>query len=699
MEAVRPATPAPSRSADQRQSGRRPQFFSAKSHAAIWRVLRAALLRAEGVILLTGVEGSGKSSLLKRLPGMIPDNRDLAMVQSADLPDSEFLQQLIAATTLVKGESGSLSPVDPHAPDVPTLADFQEDHPSLTLQDLVDAMEERVAMGRKLVLVVDQAHLLNPETLAWLDMMARFVSEGIKPVQLLLSGQPELRSLLESETGRNLADKIVGSCEVTPLTRGEVWDYLAFQLDKSMGWPVRVSWFGWMEIYAYSLGIPLKIDLLLRRVLPLVRQRNAKVVTRSMVRLAMTMGKPMERGSFLATLPVKTRVALLAGSVVFVSGTGYLAGLFDSPSQPSEKPVAKKGDSGEGSAYIRIVQPETPGSGTKPDKTEKTDKPTPPKDAKSPEEKTDDRSPAPKKRYWEPSLPNRASDTPLPQPIPERAEPGLAALAKPSPEAPLPGNRSPVTDPEAFRKRYQTAKTASANAPAPAPETQPVDMPSEPAAGTEAKKATPPATPLPLAANKTSRPTSGPDGAGDAEESAKPRDPPRLPPPPPPPPPLPSAARHTAAIIPPGDGGEKEELSSKPANLPAKPVPSGLRPPAERKGETEEKPTKPAPKTAAKENAPLPHITGVATEKSFRAVGKLYVVQIGSFTTQEGADSLKQTLSGNGRDPYVHLSQKKNRRFYSVRMNYRARDAAERMAHTIQQQEGLSGKVLELNYD
>ncbi|MBF0192196.1 MAG: AAA family ATPase [Magnetococcales bacterium] len=691
MEAVRPATPAPSRSADLRQPGRRPQFFSAKSHAAIWRVLRAALLKAEGVILLTGVEGSGKSSLLKRLPGMIPDNRDLAIIQSADLPDAEFLQQLITATALLQGESGSLSPVDPHAPELPTLDECVDYPLSLTLQDLVDAMEERVAMGRKLVLVVDEAHLLNPETLSWLDMMVRFVSEGIKPVQLLLSGQPELRTLLESETGRNLADRIVGSCEVTPLTRGEVWNYLAFQLDKSMGWPVRVSWFGWLEIHAYSQGLPLKIDLLMRRILPLVRQRNAKVVTRSMVRLAMTMGKPMERGSFLATLPVKTRAALLAGSVVFVSGTAYLlTGLFGAPSQPSETPVTKKGESGEGSAYIRIVEPESPGS------TPKTDKPAAAKETKPQEEKTEDRAPAPKKRYWEPNLPARSSDAPLPQPLPERAEPGLAALAKPSAELPLPANRPPTTDPEAFRKRYQTAKSASANAPP--PETPPVEEPVEDPAATAAKKGASAASLFPLA-GKAPRPASGlPDTTSGNPEpgTTKPRDPPRIPPPPPPPPP-PAAARHTAALAP-GDDNEKEELSGRPGTG-SKPVQSSPRPPAERRGENEEKPAKSSTKAAARENAPLPRITGVATEKSFRAVGKLYVVQIGSFTSQEGADSLKQTLTGSGRDPYVHLSQKKNRRFYSVRMNYRARDAAERMAQTIQQQQGLSGKVLELNYD
>ncbi|MBF0628652.1 MAG: AAA family ATPase, partial [Magnetococcales bacterium] len=475
MEAVRSATPAPSRSADPRPAGRRHPFFSAKSHASIWRVLRTALLRAEGVILLTGGEGSGKSTLIKRLPGMIPDNRDLVMIPSADLPDAEFLQQLIAATTLVRGEAGALVPVESTSDAATLHLPLAHAAPALTLQDLIDAMEERVANGRRLVLVVDDAHLIAEEPLAWLDMMVRFVSEGIKPVQLLLSGRPELRSVLDSESGRNLTEQIVGSCEVTPLTRGEVWDYLALQLDKSMGWPIRVSWFAWVEVYGYSQGVPLKIDQLLKRILPLLRQRNAKKVSRAMVRLAMTMGRPMQPGSFIASTP-KARAAVWLGGVSLLAGAGYLmAGLFEPTTSDTDKPViVKKGDSGESSSYVRLPEPTIPKTdkGDKTGKTDKGDKTSPLKESKAPEEKADDKPAAPKKRYWEPNMPIRP-DGPLP--LPERAEPGLSALSKPASEPILP-NRS-LPDPESFRKRYQSAKAVTGPGNAPFDPPPPADPP------------------------------------------------------------------------------------------------------------------------------------------------------------------------------------------------------------------------------
>ncbi|MBF0613725.1 MAG: AAA family ATPase [Magnetococcales bacterium] len=685
MEAVRPATSASARSVDQRPSGRRQQFFSAKSHAAVWRVLRAGLLRAEGVILVTGSEGSGKTSLLKRLSGMIPDNRDLAQIAAADQPDAHFLHHLIAATALPKGDAGALIPVDPEIP-TSHIAEPRTFHPAWTLQDLVDAMEERVAMGRKLVLVVDDAHLLNPEPLAWLDMMARFVSEGVKPIQLILSGRSEMRTLLESESGPGLAELIVGSCEVTPLTRGEVWDYLAVQLERSLGWPVKVSWFAWVEIYGYSQGNPLKIDQLLRRLLPIARQKSAKVVNRSMVRLAMTMGRAMHSGSLFRNAPPKVRAAILAGGVTLLALVGYGAGLFDSSSDSSQPVAARKGESGENTTYVKL--PDVGSSANPASKSDKGERPektsAPAKDVAKPADDKNDEKGSSKKKYWEPNMPIRP-DGPMPHPAPERPEPGLAALSKPASE-PITLARAPASDPEAFRKRYQSAKALSGAVPEEGSGAAPPEG-GEPAQPAEGKKNTPPLIPPVVKGSRTApvpeaaapRPASephamppgNPEGESDAQSAANKEGGVRVPPPPrPPAPPL----QNLRAAAPARESGER---SGKPPS--AKPSPQSNQ--------------------DSHETAPLPRITGVATEKNFRAVGRVFVVQVGSFSNQESADQLKRTLSGPGRDLYVHLYQKQNRRIYSVRMNYRTKDPADRMAQTIQQQRGLATKVMELNYD
>ncbi|MBF0261055.1 MAG: AAA family ATPase [Magnetococcales bacterium] len=695
------------------------------------------MLRAEGLILITGPEGSGKSALVKRLPGMIPDNRDLAVIQSASLKDAEFLRQLIAATTLARDESGALVPVEDEAL-VPEM--WEEGGvalPAMSMQDLLESLEERVAMGRKLVLVVEDAHALTPSAMTWLDLLVRYVSEEIRPVQLVLVGRSELRGLLDSEVDINLSSQLVGSCEVTPLTRREVWDFLRFQFDRLLESPVKLSIFAWMEIYGHSQGIPLKIELLLKRLLPLIRQRNAKAVDRAMVRLAMTMGRPMQPGSFVGWTP-RQRLAVVAGGVVMLmAGVGQVAGWFGSAPSEGETVVVKKGPSGENTSYVKIIEPESPTAGksdkpgdksVKSDKadgkagkadkpTEKGDKSATPKEGKPADEKGDDKATITKKRYWEPNMPVRPETPPSPQTL-ERMEAMVEAIEKLTAE-PQPPRPSPPTDPEAFRKRYQTAKVISSTASAePVAEGVPstvaesaekllphdlkkggVVAPPDPKKG----GAVAPPTPVPLRNARTgqvydpfltrSAPAPAPTTPAPALESGaeeggvpilKARDLGRKPPPPVLPPP--AQVVKVASAPPPeksdssgsAERFEERPEESKPKSVVAKPLPV-------------------KPKQA---DQPLPKISGVATEKSFRSVGRVYVVQIGSFAKVDGADQLKRTLSDHGRgDPYVHLYERKGKKLYSVRVNFRSRETAERMARTIQDQDGLSTKVMELNYD
>ncbi|MEO5331271.1 MAG: AAA family ATPase [Magnetococcus sp. YQC-5] len=726
MDAVKPAGQTSHRSSDIRQPSRRTHFFSAKSHTPIWRALRAALQRAEGVILVVGGEGIGKTSLIKRLHGMLPDNRDLVLIPSPDLPDTEFLQQLITATTLVKrGDAGSLSPVETHS------HESQSTHPTptqptMTAQDLFDAMEERVAMGRKLVLAIDQAHLLNGAQLTMLDMMVRFVTEGIKPVQILLAGRPELRALMASAESVNLEDQVVGSCEMTPLTRREVWEYLLFQLERSPGGPIKVSWLAWWEIFRYSQGIPQKIDQLLKRMLPLIKQRNAKVVTRSMARSAMTR-KPMR--------PIPVRLLGLAGGALLLTGMGYLlTGWFHSPT-PGETDGStgvKKGTSGENSSYIQLFKQDDPSNPTLASKS-----------IKSTDDKTENKPTITKKRYWEPSQTIRP-DTTQPvtaQPVANLADtnqkadkPGQHSMSNPAPAQATPRS---IPDPETFRKRYQSAKAlqaASISTQTP----EPMEKPSRPAPKQEADgvnktEPTPNTTrfvPLPSpparsneadTTSKESVPPSPPqetEGAKKLQQSAKTaRSTPS------------SLARADAANpndLTPDDDEEDMEVPNEPTPRPPPTLPdtSGIKKQradaktaksaqaeamAPRPVATDEespkpvsKPTKPkavpSPAAESTANAAKPP-SGVATEKSFRASGKLFVVQIGSYSNLDNAEQLKKALMGKGGDPYVHLFEKNKRRWFSVRMNYRGRSAADRMAQTIHSQQGLPTKVLELNYE
>jgi len=95
----------------------------------------------------------------------------------------------------------------------------------------------------------------------------------------------------------------------------------------------------------------------------------------------------------------------------------------------------------------------------------------------------------------------------------------------------------------------------------------------------------------------------------------------------------------------------------------------------------------------------MPSPSELATEQTLKAAGQLYVVQIGSFLNRENADKLKINLEKKGLDPYVHLYNKKNNRWFSVRMNYRSRQSAERMAQVVREEIGIPTRVIDLYYE
>ncbi|MBF0293746.1 MAG: AAA family ATPase [Magnetococcales bacterium] len=656
MEADTLPTPTASHASDSRSGEvRRSPYFPAKSHASVWRALRSALIQGEGLILLTGPEGIGKSALVRRLPGILPDDRELVLIRSVEIPGEEFLQKLVLATTLRHGiEEGGLAPVE-FEPEGQNAQAGQPLHPAMNLKDLLDAMEERSAQGRRLVLAVDHAHLLNEEQLGMLEQMIRFSANGIKPVQVLLVGRPALRHLLTAEEYQSLAGLVVGTCEVTPLTHGEVWDYLEFQLDKALGWPVRVTWLGWMEIHSRTQGIPLRIDIILKRLIMLARQRNAKEINRGLVKLALSMGKPLPRGAFFLPL-LRDRAPWLAGSAVVFTGVLYLAsGLFFSPHKPSSGEEADRGNT----SYVRIAKPE------------------PSKPAGKPQEAKGDGKNS-QKRYWEPA-PMQGRGEPPPTENPERVT--LPPPAEPAPAA-APVRRAGIPDPETFRKRYQNAKAQRASAAPPQEETG--KTPAPPPRESPQSRET-------LALKQVSmRPPPRETATREVEAPPKPAEP--VPPAHKPPEPKPvTPARETVEVKPAAPKPPVPKTAATTRETPAdKAEAGGTKSPAPPRVAT-------APKPLAE--TPLPRVQGVATEKTFRAAGKLYVVQMGSFATQENAEQLRDSLAGEGRELYVHLWEKNKQRWYSVRMNFREYDPANRMAKALEKQSRVPTKVLQLHYE
>jgi hypothetical protein len=111
------------------------------------------------------------------------------------------------------------------------------------------------------VLVVDEAQGLSLELLEEIRLLLNFETYTEKQLQIVLTGQPELRTLLNSADLRQLKQRISLRCEIKPIKADEVSPYIRTRL--KVAGATRLDLFtpdAVALIYRASEGIPRLIN-------------------------------------------------------------------------------------------------------------------------------------------------------------------------------------------------------------------------------------------------------------------------------------------------------------------------------------------------------------------------------------------------------------------------------------------------------
>jgi general secretion pathway protein A len=89
---------------------------------------------------------------------------------------------------------------------------------------------ERRRAGQRSVLVLDEAQNFSPSTLEEVRLLSNFESPTEKLLQIMLVGQPELKTTLQRAELRQLQQRVGIQCSIRPLTSTEVRDYIRTRL-------------------------------------------------------------------------------------------------------------------------------------------------------------------------------------------------------------------------------------------------------------------------------------------------------------------------------------------------------------------------------------------------------------------------------------------------------------------------------------
>jgi MSHA biogenesis protein MshM len=186
-----------------------PHFFYAGSgRGSVLEALRYALQSEEGIVTVIGEVGSGKTMLCRMLLEQLPPQIDAIYLANPSFSRDEILDA-------IAHDLG----VSPGAASAPTKLDALN-------RELI----ARYGAGRRVVLLVDEAHAMPSESLEEIRLLSNLETSRHKLLNIVLFGQPELAGLLARPSLRQLRERVVQRFELGPLPAGEVRDYLEFRL-------------------------------------------------------------------------------------------------------------------------------------------------------------------------------------------------------------------------------------------------------------------------------------------------------------------------------------------------------------------------------------------------------------------------------------------------------------------------------------
>ena len=138
--------------------------------------------------------------------------------------------------------------------------------------------------GKRVVTVVDEAHLLDKETLEEIRFLLNYRMDSLNPMALVLVGQKELWDKLRLQRYAAIRQRIDIKCEMSGYDRAQTAEYMQAHLhyggtDQEVFTDHAVD-----EIYKYSAGAARSINKLCTHCLMSASQRAKKLVDDHLVR-------------------------------------------------------------------------------------------------------------------------------------------------------------------------------------------------------------------------------------------------------------------------------------------------------------------------------------------------------------------------------------------------------------------------------
>ena len=233
-----------------------PRFlFRSPAHGPAFDELQAGIRRREGLIVLTGAIGTGKTTLCRSVLKQLDRRTFSSFVADPFVSREDLLKTLLVDFGVIS--IGDL-----------TRGRFDGASRSDLSYPLYEFLDSLVLLQAFAVLVIDEAQNLSLPLLEEIRILSE-LERREKLLQVVLVGQPELRSSLRLPQMRQVDQRVSVRCELTALDAAGVAGYVNHRLAVAGRGESRVEFTGSAleAIHEGSLGVPRLINRICDRAL------------------------------------------------------------------------------------------------------------------------------------------------------------------------------------------------------------------------------------------------------------------------------------------------------------------------------------------------------------------------------------------------------------------------------------------------
>lgn len=217
------------------------------------------VLRNEGFIVITGEIGAGKTTIVRGLLDSLDADKVVAGNLVSTQLDAEDTLRMVGAAFGVRTKDVSKA-------------------------DLLMALEaflvSQTSIGKRCLLIIDEAQNLTPRAVEELRMLSNFQFGKQALLQSFLVGQPEFRDILQNPQMQQLRQRVIAACHIGPMDLEETQGYIEHRLKCAGGTGRPYFESGAFEaVFDVSGGIPRRINSVCDRLLLLGFLENKDTLT------------------------------------------------------------------------------------------------------------------------------------------------------------------------------------------------------------------------------------------------------------------------------------------------------------------------------------------------------------------------------------------------------------------------------------